>query len=82
MTKLEFKEVMDILTGAYYLFQQDEHQMDTWYRFLGGYDKSILEEVVTEYVKEVAKAPSISDFYSKCEKRSKLREIIAEAENE
>ena len=71
MSKQEFAKIMKLLEGAYYNFSLNDHQKNTWYEFLGEYKKDIFEQVVREYICENPKAPSISDFYTRCKNKSR-----------
>lgn len=72
MTKLEFAEIMEDIAGAYPSVPFNEKNIDIWYKYLGSFSKDILSKVVSDYIRENSKAPSIADLYPGCTKLSKL----------
>lgn len=72
MSREEFIEILDEIDGAFNQFTLSDNLVKTWYKYLGSFSKDILSNVVSDYIRENSKAPSIADLYPRCTKLSKL----------
>lgn len=73
MTKQEFIKIIDEIAGAYPHFTETEALVNVWYKYLGKFDEDIFRKVVSEYIMENPKPPSISDFYGRCKRITRYR---------
>lgn len=77
MTKDEFAKNIEDITGAYQSVCFNDHSLDVWYKYLGEFDYDVLNKVVTEYIRENPRPPTISDFYGRCKKISGFRSQVS-----
>lgn len=71
MTKEELLILLDEIDGAYPSFGVDKKLSSTWYKYLGKFDKRVLDKCVTDWIMENQRPPTIADFYKRCERLTK-----------
>ena len=54
----------------------EESALNTWYRFLGGFDADIFTEVVERHIQENSRPPAISELYEACKRKLHFKNQI------
>lgn len=88
MDKAKFKQVMEIIAGAY---RDDRYAKDVtlnaWYRYFKNCDAKAFQSVVDKWIKKKAVSPQISDLLGDCrqatrEMKQTVNDVVEESDKD